>query len=210
VQAEIQIQHEALLAKALVHQYLEKHPVTDQDIQTAFKKQTQSMDQKEYKARHILVKDKKTAEKAIDKLNHGAKFAELAKKLSTGPSAKKGGELGWFSPSDMVKPFSNAVEHLKKGQYTKKPVKTQFGWHVILLQDERPVPKPKLADQKSSIKQRLQSQRVQDFVNQVQKKADIDIKQSQAPTPQSGAPAQQAPAPAPAPSSSGQAQATSQ
>ncbi|HET6724506.1 MAG TPA: peptidylprolyl isomerase [Gammaproteobacteria bacterium] len=200
VQAEIRIQRQALLAKALVSQYMDQHPVTDEQVQAAYKKQTQAMDKTEYKARHILVNDEKTAEKVIDKLNNGANFTKLAKKMSTGPSAKNGGELGWFSPSDMVPPFAAAVEKLKKGEYTKQPVKTQFGWHVILLEDTRPVPQPKLADVQASIKQKLQSQEVQDFVNSVQKQAKIDINESafapKTPAPASTAPATHAPAPA--------------
>ncbi|HET7587683.1 MAG TPA: peptidylprolyl isomerase [Gammaproteobacteria bacterium] len=188
IQAEIQVQREALLAKALITQHMKQNPVSDEDIQAAYQKQVQSMDQKEYKARHILVSDEKTAKDVIDKLNNGADFAALAKKVSTGPSAKNGGELGWFSPSDMVEPFGNAVKDLQKGQYTKQPVKTQFGWHVILLEDVRPVPQPKLADMKASIKQQLEAQKVQDFVQTLQKQASVDIKeeqfQAEAPAPQ--------------------------
>ncbi|HET7369367.1 MAG TPA: peptidylprolyl isomerase [Gammaproteobacteria bacterium] len=215
VQAEIQVQREALLAKALITQHMKQNPVSDEAVQAAYQKQIQSMDQKEYKARHILVNDKKTAEEVIAKLNNGANFAELAKKVSTGPSAKNGGELGWFSPSDMVAPFGKAVTQLKKGEYTAQPVKTQFGWHVILLEDVRPVPQPKLADMKASIKQQLEAQKVQDFVETLQKQASVDIKeeqfQAEAPAPQTtAAPAATTPTGAsamPAPATTAQPQA---
>jgi peptidyl-prolyl cis-trans isomerase C len=202
VQAEMRVQRKVLLAKALVGQYMKKHPVTNEEIKSAYQKQVQSMDKTQYKARHILVDKKKTAEKAIKKLDNGADFAKLAKKMSTGPSAKNGGELGWFSPSDMVKPFSDAVEKLKKGHYTKQPVKTQFGWHVILLQDKRPVEKPKLKDMKAGLKQKLGTQRVKNFVNSRVKQANVDIKKT-APTPKPASQAMPAPSSAamPAPSS---------
>lgn len=183
MQAEINIQREALLANALVRQYIDQHPVTDDDVKQAYAKRVGSMDRQEYKARHILVNDKKSAEDAISKLNGGADFAKLAEKVSTGPSAKKGGELGWFSPSDMVQPFSQAVEKLKKGQYTKEPVKTQFGWHVILLEDVRDVPKPTLADLKPAIENQLRGQQVQDYVKKLRDQAKVDIKLPQQPAP---------------------------
>lgn len=202
VQAEIQIQRQALLANALVHNYLEQNPVSDQQVEQAYNDQVKGMDQKEYKARHILVTDKKTAEQMIDKLDHGADFAALAKKTSTGPSAKSGGELGWFSPSDMVKPFAQAVEKLKKGKYTKQPVKTQFGWHVILLEDTREVPKPALNDLKPAIQNKLRAQQVEAYVNKLRSQAKVEIKQQQAgaaqqmPTPATGSQNMAAPAPA--------------
>ncbi|HET8552502.1 MAG TPA: peptidylprolyl isomerase [Gammaproteobacteria bacterium] len=199
IQTEMRLQSDSLLAKALVQQHIQQNPISDQDVQQAYQKQVQSMDQKEYKARHILVNDKKTAEKAIDKLNHGADFAKLAKKMSTGPSAKNGGELGWFSPSDMVKPFAEAVENLKKGEYTRQPVKTRFGWHVILLQDVRKMPKPKLSDVKASIEQQLRSQEVQAYVDKLRSQAKVNINKQQAAAPapaSSTGPATTAPQPA--------------
>lgn len=199
IQTEMQLQRDSLLAKSLVQQHIQQNPISDQDVQQAYQKQVQSMDQKEYKARHILVNDKKTAESVIDKLNHGADFAKLAKKMSTGPSAKNGGELGWFSPSDMVKPFAQAVENLKKGEYTKQPVKTRFGWHVILLQDVRKVPKPKMSDVKTSIEQRLRSQEVQAYVDKLRSQAKVNINKQQVVTPapaSSTSPATTAPQPA--------------
>lgn len=201
VQAEISIQREIMLANALVKQYLDQHPVSQADIKHAYDQRVGSMDQTEYKARHILVSSKKAAEDVINKLNHGANFAKLAEKVSTGPSAKKGGELGWFSPSDMVQPFSAAVEKLKKGEYTKAPVHTQFGWHVIELEDTRAVPKPTLTDLKPAIENQLRGQKVEAYVNQLRGAAKVDIKQPETPAAASKAmpqPATGAQAPTPA------------
>ncbi|HFQ14546.1 MAG TPA: peptidylprolyl isomerase, partial [Gammaproteobacteria bacterium] len=105
-----------------------------------------------------------------------AKFEELAKKKSTGPSAKDGGDLGWFSPSQMVPPFSQAVAQLKKGQYTKKPVKTRFGYHVIKLEDSRKRTPPKFEDIKPQLRMVMQNQRIQEYISNLRKKAKIDIK----------------------------------
>jgi len=91
----------------------------------------------EYKARHILVKEETEAVAIIAELDKGGDFAELAKTKSTGPSGIQGGDLGWFSSDQMVPPFSEAVDKLEKGSYTKTPVQTQFGWHVIILEDKR-------------------------------------------------------------------------
>ena len=101
------------------------------------------MPKEEFKASHILVKDEQQAKGVIAQLGKGAKFEELAKKLSTDEGSKKqGGDLSWFTPDKMVKPFSDAVAGLKKGEYTKTPVQTQFGWHVIRLDDTRPLAPP--------------------------------------------------------------------
>lgn len=94
-------------------------------------------DSVEYKARHILVKTKPEAQALIDKLRQGADFAQLAMEYSTGPSAPRGGDLGWFHASSMVKPFALVVQALEPGSFSPYPVKTRFGWHVILLEEIR-------------------------------------------------------------------------
>lgn len=204
IKAQLEVQKEALLAKALVRQHVKDNPVTDDDVEAAFQKQLKTMDQNEYKARHILLKTKEDADNVIAKLDNGANFATLAKAKSTGPTAKKGGELGWFTPSDMVPPFAKAVQNLKKGHYTEDPVQTRFGWHVILLQDTRATPKPKLEKIKSSLQRQLAAKKNKDFIKSVRDQAQVSInedyfKPKQAtPTPASSSPAQTATTPTPA------------
>jgi peptidyl-prolyl cis-trans isomerase C len=106
-------------------------------------------------ARQILVQTEQQAQDIITQLNQGADFATLAQKDSIDPGAKNGGELGWFGQSEMVPAFANAAFALKPGEYTKTPVQTQFGWHVILCEGKRTAPTPKLADVQGQIKQQL-------------------------------------------------------
>ncbi|MGD8828831.1 MAG: peptidylprolyl isomerase, partial [Gammaproteobacteria bacterium] len=148
VAAELQISRQSVLARAAFQHHMESANVSDEDVKTAYDKQYGGEPKTEFKARHILVKDKDTAENLIKQLNKGADFGKLAKENSIGPSKKQGGDLGWFSPDQMVEPFSAAVEKLKKGEYTKAPVQTRYGWHVIQLEDTRTVPQPKLDEVK--------------------------------------------------------------
>jgi len=113
-----------------------KHPVTDQQVQTEYDKQKATQGDKEYHARHILVEKEDEAKDVIEQLKKGAKFEDLAKK-SKDPVREAGRDLGWAAPSAYVKGFSDAMVKLDKGKYTETPVQTQFGYHVILLEDVR-------------------------------------------------------------------------
>jgi peptidyl-prolyl cis-trans isomerase C len=135
------------LSDAAVKAYYEKHYVG--------KKQAE-----EVKARQILVKTKAEAEKIIVQLDKGAKFSDLAIKDSIDPGAKNGGELGWFTKDEMVKPFADAAFALKPGTYTKEPVQSQFGWHIIKSQGKREKPAPAFADVKDKIRQTLTDQAI--------------------------------------------------
>lgn len=191
VAADLHIQKTGLLANQLVQAYIAKHPVTDDEIKAEYDKRTKSMPNVEYRARHILVPTEKKAKEIINQLNHGAKFATLAKKYSTDSSKSQGGELGWFSPDQMVPAFSQAVEHLKKGQYTKVPVHTQFGWHVILLENTRPMPAPTMASMKEQLKNTLEGQQVEAYVNKLRSSAKVKMntKTAAAPAKTSATPA---------------------
>ncbi len=126
-------------------------------------------------ARHILVQTQAQAQEIINQLNKGADFAKLAEKDSIDPGAKNGGELGWFSQDEMVPAFATAAFALKPGQYTKTPVQTQFGWHVILCEGKRTAPTPALADVQDQIKQKLADQAVQATLDQVRSQVQVQI-----------------------------------
>jgi len=134
------------------------------------------------KARHILVKDEKTAEKLINELKglHGKaleqKFAELAKKYSTGPTKVNGGELGWFDPKSMVPPFAEAVKKLKPGHITLKPVKTRFGYHVILVEDKNDKNYMPLNEVKLQIIEYLKRAKLQKEIQKIKDSSKVDIK----------------------------------
>lgn len=129
----------------------------------------------EVKARQILVKTKAEAEKVIAELGKGAKFADLAKKYSIDPGAKNGGELGWFTKQEMVKPFADAAFALKPGTYTKTPVQSQFGWHVIESEGKREKPVPALDDVKDQIRQRITNAAVTKVLQDARKGLNIKL-----------------------------------
>lgn len=143
-------------------------------------------------ARQILVQTEQQAQDIITQLNQGANFATLAQKDSIDPGAKNGGELGWFAQTEMVPAFASAAFALKPGEYTKTPVQTQFGWHVILCEGKRTAPTPKLADVQSQIKQQLGDAAVQSTLDAVRSDVKIQLFNPD------GTPAAAAPAPAPA------------
>jgi len=173
--ATINQQERTALAGAAIQNFMANSPVSDEDAKKIYDEQM-SKPTKEFNARHILVENEDEAVAIIELLDKGSDFSELAREKSTGPSGASGGELGWFNESQMVKPFSEAAAQLEKGQYTKTPVQTQFGWHVIILDDSRestPVP---FEDVKDRIKMLLVNQNMQQHVETLRSAADIEIK----------------------------------
>jgi peptidyl-prolyl cis-trans isomerase C len=173
--ATIEQQERTALAGAAIQNFLANSPITEAEAQTVYDEQM-GKPTREFNARHILVKEQDEAVAIIDLLDKGGDFSELAKEKSTGPSGASGGELGWFNEAQMVKPFSEAAAQLEKGQYTKTPVETQFGWHVIILDDSRestPVP---FDDVKDRIKMLLANQKMQQHVEEIRNAATIEIK----------------------------------
>lgn len=173
---ELEQMRTRILLSAAVRKAMSDVKITDQELHAEYDKLKQGMDSTEYKASHILVKDEAQAKKIIAQLDKGADFADLAKKYSTDPSAKKGGELGWFNTKQMVPQFSQALSQLEKGSYTKEPVKTRFGWHVIKLEDKRQAEPPAFDDIKARLERMLKQQKVRDYIQGLKDKADISIK----------------------------------
>ena len=165
-----------LMIQALIQKRLQEKPVGDKEMKKIYDDQVAGANQQEYKARHILLKTEDDAKAMIAKLDAGKDFAQLAKDNSTGPSAKDGGDLGWFSPARMVPPFARAVAEMKKGSYSKTPVKTNFGWHVIKLEDTRKLEPPKYDAVKSQIASALNKQRLQEYVTQLREKSKVSVK----------------------------------
>jgi len=136
-----------VLADAAAQKYLKSHEPTDEELHAAYDAAT---DKTEYHAAHILVPTKEKAEQLIKKLKGGAKFEDVAKAESTDTSKANGGDLGWFTTARMVKPFGDAVKSMKKGEISAEPVQTQYGWHIIRLDDTRDAPfdqfKPQLTN----------------------------------------------------------------
>lgn len=173
VKFQLDVQRQNTLIQALMRDEMDKKPVSDADVQKAYNDQKTKGGGKEYRARHILLEKEDEAKAVIDQLKKGAKFEELAKKSKDPGSAVNGGDLDWAGADGYVKPFSEAMMKLEKGKMTDAPVQTQFGWHVIRLDDVREAQFPPLTQVQGQIKEMLQQQRVQGFAAELQKKAKI-------------------------------------
>lgn len=173
---EIKEQTENIITQFQVNKLLEENPPSDKMLHEIYQKQVLAPASKEYKARHILLKTEEDANAIILQLNKGADFQKLAKDNSTGASASEGGELGWFSPNQMVKSFADAVEKLKPGEYTKHPVHTRFGWHVIQLEKERDVEPPPFDSVKAQLLKVAQNKMINGYLEELKKKAKIEMK----------------------------------
>jgi peptidyl-prolyl cis-trans isomerase C len=174
VVATLDQQTRTLLAGAAIRDYVQKNPVTDEQARKVYDKEI-AKPGTEYKARHILLKTREEADEVIHELDKGGDFSALAKEKSTDTSASEGGELGWFSTAQMVQPFAEAVAGLEKGSYTEVPVQTQFGWHVILLEDTRKSTPPAFDDIKDRLKVLVANQQLQQHIQQIREAANIEI-----------------------------------
>jgi peptidyl-prolyl cis-trans isomerase C len=170
---QVKLLQKNIVAGAMLKNVTEVGQISDDQLKKEYEKRKKDLATKEYKASHILLEDEKLAKKIIAQLDKGAKFAVLAKEKSTGPSATKGGDLGWFKPKEMVKPFSAAVAKLKDNEYTKKPIKSDFGWHVILRVKSREVAAPSFDQMKGQLKIRVQNLQVEQYIGSLRQKAKI-------------------------------------
>ncbi|MFI3155659.1 MAG: peptidylprolyl isomerase [Methylococcaceae bacterium] len=174
--AQLEAAKKALLTQADLQNFIKANPVTDAEIKAEYDSKVAAEKGTEYKARHILVKTEAEAKKLIAELDKGADFAKLANKNSLdAKESQNGGDLGWFSAAQMVAPFSEAVAALEKGKYSKEPVKTQFGYHIILKEDSRPVTPPPLEAVKEQLMPFLQRKKVQDMIETLRKQAKVEI-----------------------------------
>lgn len=176
VLAQLEAAKKALLTQADLQNFIKANPVTDAEIKAEYDSKIAAEKGTEYKASHILVKTEAEAKKLIAELDKGADFAKLANKNSLdAKESQNGGDLGWFSAGQMVAPFSEAVAALEKGKYTKEPVKTQFGFHVILKEDTRPITPPPLEAVKEQLMPFLQRKKVQTMIETLRKQAKVEI-----------------------------------
>ena len=178
---QLEWQRRSLLVGVSMREYVTTHPISDEELKKLYDERMKNHDGHEYKAQHILVDSEDEAKAIIADLDKGGDFAKLAGEKSKDPSGKQnGGDLGWFSPDQMVKPFAEAVAKMKKGETTKKPVKTQFGWHVIRLEDTRKVDPPSFDSVKEQLQMQAQNQRIEAYLAELRKGAKIDIKKAAA------------------------------
>jgi len=174
VQRRLKLVEDRLLQQAYVEQIL-KAAQSEEALKAGYQKLiAQQPAQEEVHARHILVKTEAEANSIIDQLNKGADFATLAKKYSTDPGAASGGDLGYFTKTDMVPAFSAAAFALKPGQYTKTPVKTEFGWHVILVIDRRVKPPPSFDEAREEISHKLARDVIEAKLKELRSEAKVE------------------------------------
>jgi peptidyl-prolyl cis-trans isomerase C len=172
VKFQLDVVRQTTLIQALLRDELQRSPITEETLKGEYDKQRKVAGDKEYHVRHILVDQEADAKDIIERLKKGEKFEELAKK-SKDPSGANGGDLDWAAPGGYVKPFADAMIKLEKGKFTETPVKTQFGWHVIRLDDIRDTQIPPFEQVKPQIQEMVQQQRVQAFIEGLKGQAKV-------------------------------------
>jgi peptidyl-prolyl cis-trans isomerase C len=189
IQAQLQLLHMRVLADAESQKYIKSQTPSDADLHAEYDSQVAAMDKTEYHARHILVPTKEQGEAIIKKLKGGAKFEDLAKAQSTDTGSKNnGGDLGWFTTARMVPPFAEAVKGLKKGEVTPEPVQTQYGWHVIELEDVRDAAPPPFDKVKNNLADIVVRKKLQAYVADLRKQAKVDRNLDVSPAPAAASP----------------------
>ena len=173
VKAALENARQSIIINAMLADYVKKNPVKDTEVKAEYDRYKGQMGDKEYRARHILVPTEDEAKAIIAKLKAGGKFEDLAKASSKDGSAANGGDLDWASPASYVPDFSKAMVALQKGAITEVPVKTQYGFHVIKLEDTRAAKIPAFEEVKQQVSESLQQRKLQGFREELMKKAKI-------------------------------------
>ena len=172
---QIDLTRQEVIANAMVTEYLRINPISDAEIQKEYDRAKAQTGEKEYRARHILVKTEDEAKSVLAELKKGGKFDEIAQKRSLDEGSKpKGGDLDWNVPSNFDKAFSDAMIKLEKGKMTEAPVQSRFGFHVIQLDDVRSVSFPPLTQVRQQIQQRMVGQKVDALIRELRAKAKIE------------------------------------
>jgi peptidyl-prolyl cis-trans isomerase C len=165
-----------VLQQAVAEKYLKDRKPTEQELRAEYETQVGSLAKQEYHAKHILVATEPFAQKVVQRLQKGEKFEDVAKHESMDSSKDNGGDLGWFTPDKMVKPFSDAVLSLKPGEYTHKPIQTQYGWHVIELVETRDLQPPPYDNVRQRLEQVVQAKKVKAYTDDLMRNAKIEKK----------------------------------
>ena len=171
---QVELTRQQVLAGAFVQNYGKSHPISEDQLKQEYDKLKVKLGSKEYNARHVLVETEAEAKDIIAQLGKKGKFEKLAEKSKDTGSAAQGGSLGWNVPGNFVPEFANAMLNLKKGEYTKEPVKSQFGWHVIKVDDIRDMKVPSFEEIKPQLQQRLQQQSIKQSIDELRAKAKIE------------------------------------
>lgn len=172
--AKEELTRRELLVNVYIQDYMKNHPVSESDTKAAYEKFKTELGDKEYSARHVLLGSEAEAKEVIAQLNKGGDFSKIAKEKSKDPGSKdKAGDLGWFSLGGMVKPFADAVAKLAKGSVSPEPVQTQFGWHVIKLDDVREMKAPPYDKVKENLQKQLAQRQLEKMLTDLRAKATV-------------------------------------
>ena len=174
IQAQVDLARQGVLIGAYLQDYANNVKISDDDVRKEYEAVKGALGDKEYKARHILVEKEEDAKAIVEKLKKGEKFEELAKASKDPGSKDKGGELGWANKASYVPPFAEAMTKLAKGKYTESPVQSNFGWHVIQLDDVRDMKAPNFDDVKPQLVQRMRQQAVEKHILDLRAKAKVE------------------------------------
>jgi peptidyl-prolyl cis-trans isomerase C len=175
VVGQIDLARQALTIRAYMQDFVKTHPVTDEMVKQEYDALIKATaNDKEYKVRHILLESEQEAKDTVAALQKGGKFEDLAKQSKDLGTKDKGGDLGWSHPSGYVKPFGDALVKQEKGKFSAEPVKSEFGYHIILVEDTRDMKQPALDEVKPQIQQRLQSMIVQKHFMDLRTKAKVE------------------------------------
>jgi peptidyl-prolyl cis-trans isomerase C len=173
--AQLELQRLRLVGNAMASDYIEKNPPTDTDIQAIYDENLPRLSGQQYKGRHILVTTRDEAASVIAELRQGADFVALAQARADGPTGPNGGALDWFTPDSMPPPFAEAVQAMTVGTYTTEPVETEFGFHVILLEETRKQEPPALADIREDLASAAQRKQLDDYIKSLRDAASVTL-----------------------------------
>jgi len=172
---QLDIARQEVIANAVVAEHIRASQISDADVQKEYDRAKAQTGDREYKARHILVATEDDAKNVLAELKKGVKFDEIAQKRSLDEGTRpKGGDLDWNVPTNFDKAFADAMVKLEKGKMSEAPVRSRFGFHIIQLDDVRPVNFPPLAQVKQQIQQRLVGQKVDSFIRELRAKAKVE------------------------------------
>jgi peptidyl-prolyl cis-trans isomerase C len=173
--AQIELQRLQTVARAAATDYMEKNPPTDADLQAVYEENLPRLSGQQYKLRHILLPTKSDADAVIAELNEGADFAALAQAHADGPTGPNGGELGWLTEDSMPPDFAEAVRALTAGTYSREPVQTDAGYHVILLEAAQAQVPPALEDIRAELTSAAERKRLDDYINALRQEAQVTL-----------------------------------
>lgn len=174
VRARMELAMQGVLVSTYLSEYVKDHPVSDAALKREYEAIRATLGNQEYKVRHILLGSEAEANAVIGKLGHGAKFNDLVAQSTDRATKDRGGDLGWINAATYVRPFADAMVKLQKGSHTMKPVQSEFGWHVIQLDDVRELKPPTLAEAKPRLMQQLQQQAVERHLADLRAKAKVE------------------------------------